>query len=293
MRWESARKGEKSMELVAIGGDLRYAHLVDWARRDGVDAAGLGLEYAGVDIPQATLSDLRAAEAVVIHNPFGAAGMVFPYAQNPYRPEEVWAALTPGTQVYLFGPGEVPKDFCQKYPTINLSGNEHLTKRNAVYTAEGAIHAVSERALFSLSEANVMVIGYGRIGRALTGILLGYGSRVTVAARSPEARSLAERVGARAVDMEEMLLHLPAQRIVFSTPPQRVLEARQLACFRKDALLVDLSSPPYGIDLKAAQTMGLSAWREPGLPGRYCPEGAGRALLDAIREARKGGVTYE
>jgi dipicolinate synthase subunit A len=278
---------------VAIGGDLRYAHLVDWARRDGVDAAGLGLEYAGLDIPSAKLADLRDAEVVILHNPFGAAGMTFPYAQNPYRPEEVWEALTPGTQVYLFGPGEIPKDFCLKYPTTSLNGNEHLTLRNAVYTAEGAIHAVSERALYSLSEANVMVIGYGRIGRALTGMLLGYGARVTVAARSSEARSLAAHAGARAVDMEEMLLHLPSQRAVFSTPPQRVLENRQLACLRHDALLVDLSSPPYGVDLKAASALGLNAWREPGLPGRFCPESAGRALLAAIREARKGGVTYE
>ncbi len=281
------------MELVAIGGDLRYAHLVDWARRDGVDAAGLGLEYAGLDIPGATLPDLRAAEAVVLHNPFGATGMVFPYAQNPYRPEEIWEALTPGTQVYLFGPGETPKAFCQKYPTVSLNGNERLTLKNAIYTAEGAIHAVSERALYSLSECGVMVIGYGRIGRALTGILLGYGARVTVAARSSEARSLAERSGAQTVDMEEMLLRLPAQRVVFSTPPQRVLEASHLSCLRQDAFLVDLSSPPYGVDLKAAQTMGLKAWREPGLPGRFCPESAGRAMLSAIREVRKGGVTYE
>jgi len=281
------------MELVAIGGDLRYAHLVDWARRDGVDAAALGLEYAGVDVPAATLQDLSAAENVVLHNPFGPAGMAFPYAQNPYTAEEVWAALTPGTQVYLFGPGQTPREFCERYPVVDLSGNGHLTQRNAVYTAEGAIHAAQERALFSFSELSALVIGYGRIGRALTGMLLGYGARVTVAARSEEGRSLAARAGAQAVDMEEMLHHLPRQRAVFSTPPQRVLEARQLSCIRQGALLVDLSSPPYGVDIKAAQLMGINAWREPGLPGRYCPESAGRALLDAIREARKGGALYE
>jgi dipicolinate synthase subunit A len=279
------------MELVAIGGDLRYAHLVDWARRDGIDAAGLGLEYAGVDIPAATLPDLAQAEAVILHNPFGAAGMAFPYAQNPCRPEEVWDALPSGTPVFLFGPGEVPAELCRRYPTVDLSGDERLTLRNAAYTAEGAIHAVCERALFSLTEARVMVIGFGRIGRALTGMLLGYGARVTVAARSERARSLAMRAGAQAVDMDEMLERLPTHRVVFSTPPERVVEARHLARLRQDALLVDLSSPPYGVDVKTAQMMGLTAWREPGLPGRFCPESAGRALLAALLEARKGGIT--
>lgn len=279
------------MELVAIGGDLRYAHLVDGARRDGIDAAGLGLEYAGVDIPAAALPDLAQAEAVILHNPFGAAGMAFPYAQNPCRPEEVWDALLPGTPVFLFGPGDVPAEFCRRYPTVDLSGDDRLTNRNAAFTAEGAIHAVCERALFSLTEARVMVIGYGRIGRALTEMLLGYGARVTVAARSERARSLAARAGVQAVDMDGMLEKLPTQRVVFSSPPERVVEAKHLARLRQDALLVDLSSPPYGVDIKTAQMMGLTAWREPGLPGRYCPESAGRALLAALLEARKGGVT--
>jgi dipicolinate synthase subunit A len=281
------------MELVAIGGDLRYAHLVDWARRDGADAAGLGLEYAGVDIPRAALADLGSAEMVVLHNPFGAQGMVFPYARDPCAAAEVWAALPPGTPVLLFGPGVPPEEFHRRYPIINLNGNERLTLRNAVFTAEGALHAAAERAFFSLSEADAMVVGYGRIGRALTGMLLGCGTRVTVAARSPAAREMAKRAGAEAVDMEEMRRALPRQRIVFSTPPQRVLDGRQLALLRQDVRLLALRSPPYGVDLEAAQVLGLAAWREPGLPGRYCPESAGRALLDAIREARKGEVRHE
>ena len=281
------------MELVAIGGDLRYAHLIDWARRGGADAAGLGLEYAGVDIPSATLADLAETEAVVLHNPFGPNGMAFPYAQNPYQSEAVWEALPRGTPVFLFGPGVPPEDFHRKYPVTNLNVNERLTLRNAIYTAEGAIHAASERAFYSLSEAGALVIGYGRIGRALTKMLLGYGARVTVAARSPEARGLAIHAGAQAVDMEGMLECLPRQHVVFSTPPARVLEARQLSLLRRDAMLIDLSSAPFGVDLEAANELGLNAWREPGLPGRYCPESAGRAMLDAIREAQKGGDFYE
>jgi dipicolinate synthase subunit A len=253
----------------------------------------LGLEYAGLDIPPATLVDLSETEAVIIHNPFSPSGMAFPYAKDPCRAEEVWEALPRGTPVFLFGPGVPPEDFHKRYPVTNLNRNERLTLRNAIYTAEGAIHAASERAFFSLSEASVMVIGYGRIGRALTQMLIGYGARVTVAARSPEARGLAIQAGAKAADMEEMLEVLPGQRAVFSTPPARVLEARHLALLRRDAILIDLSSAPYGVDLEAAEKLGLNAWREPGLPGRYCPESAGRAMLDAIREAQKGGDFHE
>ena len=46
--------------------------------------------------------------------------------------------------------------------------------------------------------------------------------------------------------------------------------------------VMDLASPPYGVDLVAAQCLGVRAWRESGVPGRYCPLAAARAMADAI-----------
>ena len=54
-----------------------------------------------------------------------------------------------------------------------------------------------------------------------------------------------------------------------------------------DAMIIDLSSAPYGVDLDAAREMSLRAWREPKLPGRYCPFSAARALLRAIIRAER------
>ena len=46
--------------------------------------------------------------------------------------------------------------------------------------------------------------------------------------------------------------------------------------------VIDLTNAPYGVDLDAARRMGVRAWREPGLPGRYCPQSAAEAILRAI-----------
>ena len=45
---------------------------------------------------------------------------------------------------------------------------------------------------------------------------------------------------------------------------------------------IDLAGIPYGVDLRTAWRMGVRAWREPGLPGRYCPHSAARAILNAM-----------
>ena len=60
----------------------------------------------------------------------------------------------------------------------------------------------------------------------------------------------------------------------------------------KEALVIDLSSPPYGVDLAACHAQWINAWREPGLPGRYCPRSAGRAMLDALARLMRGGNDY-
>ena len=41
--------------------------------------------------------------------------------------------------------------------------------------------------------------------------------------------------------------------------------------------------------VEAAHRLGLRAWREPGLPGRYCPESAALAIAAAFQKLRKGG----
>ena len=73
-----------------------------------------------------------------------------------------------------------------------------------------------------------------------------------------------------------------ANRSCFQRRRRRVLDERRLRALDEDAMVIDLSSAPYGVDLDAARRMGVRAWREPGLPGRYCPQSAAEAILRAI-----------
>ena len=78
--------------------------------------------------------------------------------------------------------------------------------------------------------------------------------------------------------------------LVFNTAPALVLDGEALRSANRSAMLIDLASEPYGIDLKAAWSLGLRAWREPGVPGRYCPESAAAALYRAIL---RGGAAHD
>ena len=123
--------------------------------------------------------------------------------------------------------------------------------------------------------------------RPLTELLIGMNAQVTVASRSEQGRNSAVVRGAEIVSTYELKDALCGKQVVFSTPPHPVLGERELRGAERDALIIDLASPPYGVDLEAAQSMGLRAWREPGLPGRYCPFSAAWALQRSIRRAEK------
>ena len=271
------------MKIIVAFGDMRFAYAAAFARADGFDAYTYGLERAHIDgaIP-ASMEDLVRADAVICPNLF-APKLQAPLSKDERSTEELLSALPNGAQLLHFGMVNPPDDIIEKFRLIDLSTDETLTMANARYTAEGAIAACMARLSVAMMDANCLIIGYGRIGHALCERLVALGAKVTVAARREEARKLANQRGANAISLEEMQYRLNGFDCIFSTPPERVLEAAQLARIRGDAMVIDLSSPPYGVDFSAAERLGVNAWLEPALPGRYCPKSAGWVLWQAAK----------
>ena len=118
-------------------------------------------------------------------------------------------------------------------------------------------------------------------------LLVAMGAHVTVASRTAAHRRRAIERGAEAASTGSIALSMPSHRLILNTAPERVLDAAALERADDDAMIIDLASPPYGVDLRAAWSRGLRAWREPGLPGRHCPESAAKALLAAMDRAGK------
>ena len=198
--------------------------------------------------------------------------------------EAACALIKPNAVIYATKPGAILSEYMQKNACtrIDFTENETFTLRNAIPSAEGAIHALMSRAPVCLTGQPCLIVGYGRIGRALAQRLCGLGAWVTVAARSETARALAEGDGHEAIPLAGMAAG--AFTFLLNTVPAQVVGEKALAALAKGALAIDLASPPYGIDLNAAENLGIAAWREPGLPGRYAPETAASAMLCVIED---------
>lgn len=212
-------------------------------------------------------------------------------ARYPFSPEaeKTLQALKPGAPLLLLAGARPPETLLNLYDVRLLLDDPVFVHENAVLTAEGALCAAMRDAPFALVEAHVMVVGYGRIGRALTERLVGLNADVTVASRREEGRLQAMARGARAASLDGMRALLSEMRVIFVTSPDRALGMEELSRVSRNAVVIDLSGAPYGLDLDAAKRLGLNARRESALPGRYAPESAARCLYRAVARTLNGG----
>ena len=262
------------MRYAVLGGDVRFAHLVAMLNESGREATGFFQEKAdGATVP---LQSLRKYSCVISNWPVRA-----PLSDEPVSGETVLEHVSPGSVLLLCGPG-FPKERRWDLQYENLWDDEALLRENAYLTAEGAVASAMGSTGGRLAGSECLVVGYGRIGRALTGILLNLGANVTVISSSEAKRREVRESGGKAASMMELMAVLPGKKIIFSTPPAMFIDRAALCCVDEDAVVIDLASPPYGVDLEAARALNLHAYREPGLPGRYCPLSAARAIYNAI-----------
>ena len=176
---------------------------------------------------------------------------------------------------------------------VDYFARPELTVYNAIPTAEGCIGILLERRSRTLWGAAVLVLGFGPVGRALAVRLAALGARVTVAARRPVQRAMAEELGLRAVPLTELAAEAGTFDTVVNTIPAPVLTAAVLAALPKGCLIVDLASKPGGTDFAAARRLGHTALHALSLPTVWAPETAGEALartVQAILQEREGTV---
>ena len=159
---------------------------------------------------------------------------------------------------------------------------EDFSVRNAVPTAEGAIQIAMENMSVTLHAARCLVIGYGRIGKILARMLRGLGAEVSVSARRAGDMAWLLAEGHAALDTTRLDGALSGFDVIFSTVPTLILGHPRLLELKKECLLVDLASPPGGIDKAAAGRLGLTCIHALSLPGIVAPQSAAGILRDTL-----------
>lgn len=163
--------------------------------------------------------------------------------------------------------GKLSHPALEGYRTVDLLEDAYYLAENAAITADCALRIAGSNMGVVFRGCPVLILGWGRIGKCLAGMLKALGAEVTVAARKKDSRAMAQALGFHAEDIAELNYTLARYRVIFSTVPAAVLTRSQLTHCRKDCIKIDLASTP-GIE-------GSDVIWARGLPGKDTPESSG------------------
>lgn len=176
----------------------------------------------------------------------------------------------------------------ENYKFFDLAHRDDFAYLNAVPTAEGAIRLAIDNSDRSISEQEILITGFGRVGKILADRLRGLGCDVTVS-----ARSLKDIYYARALNLKTLPLCILAESIdrfdiIFQTVPTEILNEKYLKNMNEHGKIIELSSAMKGTDLIYAKAHGIEVIDGTALPEKTAPFTAGyiwaETVLSIIRE---------
>ncbi len=268
------------MKLLIVGGDTRMHTAGYLLKKEGYDVEHLAQENA--DCWQEKVS---RAEVIILPYPYSQKEERIPgYEHGGVDADNLLRVAKPEAFLF-FGRGIEnssavrfrPQQRCKNYEEDPL-----FVQRNTELSAEAAVSELMQRSTLALDEQNILVLGYGLFAKAIVRKLKALGARVWVAARKEKARLAAAYDGALSIDFDQLHTLLPQMHAVMNTVPSIVMGREALMHCSETLLLMELASPPYGIDLSAAVEMERNVVVLPGLPARYAPLSAGAAVAASI-----------
>jgi len=267
------------MVFSVIGGDERMIFLADKLRECGHKVRMCGFERHPRHIPCVSAGDaLFGAEYVILPIPSTKDGITvwMPYGENEVHLSDMAGAA--GGKTVFFTAGVT----LGARREFDYFAREELAVLNAVPTVEGAIGTALSSTPHTLWRSRCLSVGFGRIGKLLCHRLSSFGCSVAASSRRAEVQSWIEAYGYEHVASSMLSKRAAEYDIIFNTVPSQLLTEEVLKTLRPETLIIELASPPYGVDFEAAKRLGINAVLASGLPAKTAPKTAADIIFDTI-----------
>lgn len=184
-----------------------------------------------------------------------------------------------------FVAGNIPEQFYNcKIANVDLLKNEELTILNAIPTVEGTIKIAIEESEETIHESNVLVCGYGRIGKILCDRFYNLGANIYCSARKDSDLAWIREKRYTPLKYNEIKEYVHKIDFIINTVPYIVIDKEILDNLKKDTVIIDVASNPGGIDKEYAKTKRINFISAQGIPGKEMPTTAAKYIKKIIDE---------
>lgn len=275
------------MNISIIGGDQRNVELAKLLLKDNINVKVYGLD--ALELEDAKCNNLEDAVSIADIVVLG-----IPSIQD----KELLKADIPTSITYFLNClsdnqivyGGVIKDKLltgiqkKNIRYFDFMQSEEFAILNTIPTVEGAIELAIKETDITLHSANILILGFGRIGKLLAKTLKGFEAKVELAARKDEDFAWIDTYGYRKVKYDNLDEKLHSYDIIFNTIPTLILDEKRLEKIKKECVIIDLASKPGGVDFDNAKELGIKTNWALGLPGKVAPKTAAEYMKRIIEK---------
>lgn len=277
--------------MFVLGGDKRQLYLAKSLKDKGYNVEIFGFSNVKNDffIPKSLCDGMKKNDIIILPMPVTRNNVVLNTPLNEFTIalEEICDNITENH--FILG-GMINKRFFYKTDNIyDYSESEELMVKNAMLTAEATIEVIISNTPYSIFNSDILILGYGRIGKLLSDDLKNLGANVTVCMRKEYDFAMCSVKGLNTLSYEVLKDNIKKFRTVINTVPFKILDKKIIDCMREDVFLIDISSKDGGCDFEYLSKKGIKHIHALGLPGKTAPETAGNIISDIIvKQIKKG-----
>jgi dipicolinate synthase subunit A len=287
-------EGCETMKFLIIGGDDRLVELANIFFGKGFKVYVHGMEKAA-NCQAENVKSLEEAVAkcdvIIGPIPFSkeANKLNSSYSEEPIEIENFFSKITPDKKLFFGAMSKNSREIADKYNIkyIDYHQDESYQILNTIPTAEGAVALMVSETESTVHGCNVLILGYGRIGKLLSEYTKALGAKVYVEARKDEDLTWIKSKGMNAIHLNDLHEYIGTMDIIVNTVPAVLLDESKLELVKKDAFILDLASLPGGVDFAFAKQRGIKTIHALGIPGKIAAKSAAEYIFDTVLKQLK------
>lgn len=174
----------------------------------------------------------------------------------------------------------------KKIKHLNLMSDEDFVLKNAILTAEGMLADLILNIDKSMFDANILVLGGGRVAKAVAVLFNKLGLNFDMSMRDNVKLLEAQLLCKNIINWKVFKDNLKKYDVVINTIPVKIFEKEDLTSFKQNSVLFELAS----VKCLQDESDNFKYILCPALPSKYTPQSAGKLIFDYLLNNFKGEI---
>lgn len=277
------------MNTLILGGDKRYYEIIEAFKNKKYNIDLVGYKNKIDKTNSLNINDVDVAKYDIILFPINAVGedytingeIKFKISSNFLNKAKNNVLIFSGIKTPKLE--EVLKNGKKK--AFFLMKDKEVIKENVIPTVEGIISDIIINTDITIKNSNILVIGYGNVGKYLIEVLNHLKANTIVSIKEDYDKKILDQRKIYNVfsnDIQKMNKVLKNTDVIINTVPSLILDKNYIDNINSNTYVLDISSHPHGIDKEALIKKEINFKIYLGIPSKIAPKTSGLILSKKI-----------